>query len=311
MNDERSFERTARSWLKLGANQAPDRAVRAVLLAIETTPQERDLRIPWRSPDMTTPLRIGIAAVIGLLLLGAGIYFFGGSGPGIIGQPAATSPPGTGSPSTATATPSADTSVVPAPSQVATDPYRHPLPSQSVDGEAVRYQLERVLPGRRTMTITLPAVWRYEDRMVGTYFSRSPGPDRADDRIEWLSFGVPTSIQPDPCDREHPAWGPAPTSVADIADALAHLTGFSSSSITDTIIGGHQAKTFSIAAISKACRSDTTYVIWDQGSWHGGMDVRFWVIDVDGGPVVVQATLNGPGARPDIDAIMGSITVGP
>ena len=68
---------------------------------------------------MNTPLRVGMAAVIGLLLLGAGIYFFGGSGPGIIGQPAATSPAGTGSPSTATATPSAGTSVVPAPSQVA------------------------------------------------------------------------------------------------------------------------------------------------------------------------------------------------
>ena len=35
MNDERSFERTARAWLEQGANQAPDRAVQAVLFAIE------------------------------------------------------------------------------------------------------------------------------------------------------------------------------------------------------------------------------------------------------------------------------------
>ena len=105
MNDERSFERTARAWLELGANQAPDRAIQAVLLAIETTPQERDLRIPWRFPTMNTPLRVGMAAVIGLLLLGAGIYLFGGIGPRIIGRrrhPSRHRPP-----STATATPSA------------------------------------------------------------------------------------------------------------------------------------------------------------------------------------------------------------
>lgn len=80
MNDDRSFERTAREWLELGANQAPDRAVQSVLLAIETTPQERDLRIPWRFPTMNTPLRVGMAAIIGLLLLGGAIYVFGGGG---------------------------------------------------------------------------------------------------------------------------------------------------------------------------------------------------------------------------------------
>ena len=294
MNDERSFERTARAWLELGANQAPDRAVQAVLLAIETTPQERDLRIPWRFRTMNTPLRVGMAAVIGLLLLGAGIYFFGGSGPGIIGQPAATSPAGTGSPSTATATPSADTSVVPAPSQVAADPYRHPLPSQSLDGEAVRYQLDRVLPGRRTMTITLPAGWRYEDRMAGTYFSRLPGPDRPDDRIEWLHLGVPSSINPDPCGIDGPAvWAPAGASIAAISNALTHLKGFTSSPITDSTVGGHAVKTFTITPASDACRADTIYGIWNAGSAVQGMAERISVIDLDGEPLLVQARVNG------------------
>ena len=48
MNDDRSLERAARSWLEAGPTQAPDRAVEAALLQIETTSQERDLRIPWR-----------------------------------------------------------------------------------------------------------------------------------------------------------------------------------------------------------------------------------------------------------------------
>ena len=54
MTDDRSLERAARSWLETGPTQAPDRAVEAALLRIETTPQERDLRIPWRFTDMTT-----------------------------------------------------------------------------------------------------------------------------------------------------------------------------------------------------------------------------------------------------------------
>jgi hypothetical protein len=106
MTDERSFERTAQAWLEPGANQAPDRAIQAVLLAIETTPQERDLHIPWRFPTMNTPLRVGMAAVIGLLLLGAGIYIFGGSGQMIGGQSAATPTP------TATSVPTASPNLI-------------------------------------------------------------------------------------------------------------------------------------------------------------------------------------------------------
>ena len=69
MNDERSFERTVRAWLEPGANQAPDRAVQAVL-SLSKRPHRNGLRIPWRFPSMNTPLRVGTAAVIGLLLLG-------------------------------------------------------------------------------------------------------------------------------------------------------------------------------------------------------------------------------------------------
>ena len=78
MTDDRSLERAARSWLEAGPTQAPDRAVEAALLRIETTPQERDLRIPWRLPMMTTPARLAAAAVIGVLLLGGAFFTLGG-----------------------------------------------------------------------------------------------------------------------------------------------------------------------------------------------------------------------------------------
>ena len=42
MTDDRSLERAARSWLEVGPTEAPERAVEAALLRIDTTPQERD-----------------------------------------------------------------------------------------------------------------------------------------------------------------------------------------------------------------------------------------------------------------------------
>jgi len=109
MTDDRSLERAARSWLEIGPTQAPDRVVEAALLQIETTTQERDLRIPWRFSHMTTPARLAFAAVISALLIG-GTFFIvkpgqpavGGPGP----SPTATAPvPPSASPTTS-ATPS-------------------------------------------------------------------------------------------------------------------------------------------------------------------------------------------------------------
>jgi WD40 repeat protein len=70
MTDDRSLERAARSWIETGPTQAPERAVEAALLRIQTLPQERDLRIPWRLPTMFTPARLAAAALIGVLALG-------------------------------------------------------------------------------------------------------------------------------------------------------------------------------------------------------------------------------------------------
>ena len=87
MTDDRSLERAARSFIEAGPTQAPDRAVEAALLRIETTPQERDLRIPWRFPSMTTPARIAVAAVLGVLLVAGAVSFFGRPGQSSVGAP--------------------------------------------------------------------------------------------------------------------------------------------------------------------------------------------------------------------------------
>ena len=87
MNDDRSLERAARSWLEAGPTKAPDRAVDAALLRIETTPQERDLRIPWRLPNMSPIARFAAVAVIGVLAVGGAIYLLRPTAPTVGTEP--------------------------------------------------------------------------------------------------------------------------------------------------------------------------------------------------------------------------------
>jgi hypothetical protein len=79
MNDDRSLERAARSFIEVGPTRAPEHAVDAALLRIRTTPQERALRIPWRFPTMTLPARLLALVVLGALVL-AGVAMLGAPG---------------------------------------------------------------------------------------------------------------------------------------------------------------------------------------------------------------------------------------
>lgn len=113
MTDDRDFDRAMDDWLADGSDRTPQPAVGAVLLAIKTTPQERDLRISWRTPTMSMPMRmaagIAIVAVLGLATLN-----FIGRGSGVGAGP---TPPTTTSPSP---TPSPTASPSPSPNLVDT-----------------------------------------------------------------------------------------------------------------------------------------------------------------------------------------------
>jgi len=87
MTDDRDFDRIARAWLELGPNEAPDRAVSAVLKAVATTPQVRPLsqRLLWRLPTMTRFPITAAAAVAIVIVVGGGallMLFDGSSGAG-------------------------------------------------------------------------------------------------------------------------------------------------------------------------------------------------------------------------------------
>jgi Tol biopolymer transport system component len=111
MTDDRSLERAARSFIEEGPTQAPDRAVEAALLRIETTPQERDLWVPWRIPSMTTPARVAVAALVGVLLVGAAAYSFGRPGQPAVGGSGPS--PSTSAPASPIASPEPSSSGAP------------------------------------------------------------------------------------------------------------------------------------------------------------------------------------------------------
>lgn len=63
MSDDRQLERAARSWLEAGPAAAPDHAVEAALLRIQTTTQERDWHVPRRDRPMTMTARLLVASI--------------------------------------------------------------------------------------------------------------------------------------------------------------------------------------------------------------------------------------------------------
>jgi hypothetical protein len=86
------FERALRDWLEDGSDRTPPTAIKAVLLAAKTTPQERVLRIPRRLFPMPTSLRL-VAVIAIIAVLGVGALSFLGDGPNIGPPPAQTIAP--------------------------------------------------------------------------------------------------------------------------------------------------------------------------------------------------------------------------
>jgi hypothetical protein len=91
---EQKFERAVVDWFEDGSDRTPQRAIDAVLLAVKTTPQERDLRIPWRFPRMLAVNRAtGFAAVALVAVVGAGtLIYLNSPGTGGAGGKATPSP---------------------------------------------------------------------------------------------------------------------------------------------------------------------------------------------------------------------------
>lgn len=235
MTDDRSIERAARSWLEVGPTRAPERAVEAALVQIETTTQERDWHVPWRLPKMTTPLRVASAAVIGVFVVGGALYALApaSSGPG--------APPPTASP-----TPSASSSASASPS---TAPSASAMfPSWYTDGgngagilTAGSQATRSFLPG---FTFTVPGGWVNSGDEVG-FFGLFP--DTPANQAEFAASGdiaqaIHMGPQNDPyftCDAWEDNQG---ATAAEIVAAMVANDALATSEPVDVTIGGLTGK---------------------------------------------------------------------
>lgn len=196
MNDDRSLERAARSWLEEGPAQAPDRAVAAALSRIQTTQQDRDLAIPWRLPTMFTN-RIAVAALATALILAVGgVAVSRFSGPGTAPPPPATVAPAptSAAPTTAPTKAPASTPALPAPAALQGRWRAEIAPSVAIlDFTATRYTINWGILGGGSGFLEVKG-----DEITFSGDNQCPGSGTYRWSIEGDKLHF-ESLEPDPC----------------------------------------------------------------------------------------------------------------
>ena len=278
MNDDRSLERAARSWLEEGPTRAPDRTVDAALTRIQTTRQERDW-IPWRLPTMNPLTRLAAIAVIGVIAVGGSLYLFGRDGPGVGGQP----------------TP------IPSPSG--------PLALRGGPLAAGAYVVMS-FPGPIRFTLTVPDGW------AGAPFdslwlpnAKNSHPDGAG-----LIFDRGGRLSSDPCGGP---WDiPVGPSIDDFANALAEHPILGATTPVDVTLDGYSGKFLEFRAPADRWACQASFFPWENSLYVQGPSQgwHLWILDVEGTRVVVQ-TNDYPGTsvqhRAELQAIVDSIQIEP
>jgi hypothetical protein len=306
MTDDRSIERAARSWLEVGPTQAPERAVQAALLQIDTTPQERDWHVPWRLPKMTTPARVAAAAVVGVLAIGGALFIL---------RPGDSSVGGPGPMPTPTPTPAASPTPSPspmtlhdgplAPGTYVTEPFAQPgsdacgAPPQpgcldTTDDDSVR------------VTLTVPAGW-------SNLFPTDAEPAAADGAS--LIFTRGASLFDDPCRNDGtPEIQVGPT-VDDFVDVVAAHPLLDVTTPSDVALAGYSGKYLELQVPTDLTGCEI-YRPWEPWYYAQGPGERWhlWVLDVEGVRVVVQGMDHaGTSAQhqAELQAIVDSIRIEP
>jgi len=325
MNDDRSLERAARTWIEVGPTEAPEHAVERALLLIETTPQERDWHVPWRFPPMTTPARLAAAAVIGVLAIGSAAFLLGRTGQPSVGAPAASaSPTPTGFASTAASTPpsTAPRLAVPDGPLAAGTYVSTPFASwQRLNSCMIPPQpgCQESADDSIRVTFTVPDGWAgISGSGVWLAAEKSSAPSGAT-----MGFGRGSWLHSDPCltaaqiaaDDAPPDVAVGP-SVDEFANALADHPLLDVTDPVPVTLGGHSGKYVDLQLPSDLTGCNTSYFPWEPGIYAQGPSHRWhlWILDVDGVRVVVQTTdYAGTSAQhlAELSAIVESIQIEP
>jgi hypothetical protein len=316
MTDDRSLERAARSWIEAGPTRAPDRAVEAALLRIQTTPQERDLRILRRFPTMTTPARVAAVAVIGVLAVGGALFMLGRPGQTGVGgsgqsaTPAVSAAPSNAGPLALPDGPLAAGTYVSTPFTPGMPNAACMVPPQPGCSESAGASIRA--------TFTVPDGWAGINGGVWLAAETSSAPDGATMgfvRGSWLHSDPCLTAEEDAAADGAPPDVPVGPSVDDFANALADHPLLGATDPVDVTLGGYSGKYVDVQLPSDltGCRY---YFPWEPGIYAQGPSHRWhlWILDVDGVRLVVQTTdYAGTTAehRAELRAIVESIQIEP
>jgi hypothetical protein len=275
---DRLFERAVRGWLEDGSDRTPSPAIDAVLLAVKTTPQERDLRILRRFTEMPTYMRL-TAAIALAAVVGVGVLAYVNRGPNAGGPPTAA-PTGT-----ATSSPT----VQPL-REGALDPGRY-----AYDGDGLR------------VIVTVPAGWEGGSFFVGT---GTELPDGAS-----LGFRQPTHVFGDPCAPESSTKTVGPA-VADLVTALADLPYVTPSPPADVTISGYSGT--HLRFVVDTTGIDCVMGLYGQDSFiraaDNGQRQDLWILDVAGTRLVIDAATypdTSADVRAELQAMVDTLLIEP
>lgn len=325
MTDDRSLERAARSFIESGPTRAPERAVEAALFRIETTSQERNLRVPWRIM-MSIPARVAAAAVIGVLAISGTLFLIGRAGQPNVGGPGASASPSASPTSSvppsiaATTTPSNGPLALPdgplAPGTYVSTPFAPGKPytscmappqpgcSESED-DSIRF------------TLTVPDGWAGVDSAVWLASEENSAPGGAA-----MGFGRGGWLHSDPClTRARLLAGVQPDlavgpGVDEFANAIADHPLLDATDPVPVTLGGYSGKYVDLQLPADLTGCEESFYPWEPGIYAQGPGHRWqlWILDVDGVRVVVMETdYAGTSAqrKAELEAIVQSIQIEP
>ena len=261
MSDQ-PFEHAVRDWLEDGSDRTPRPAIDAVLLAVKTTRQERDLRIPRRFTQMPTYMRLAAGiAIVAVLGVGAFAYLNRGPGVGTV-QPSQT-------PSTAPSSPS-------------------PAVLRNGPLTAGRYTTQAAFPV--PIMVTVPDDWAAltaTGRTVSVL-------DAGEGGTAYLGFWIVDTAGRDPCGLGGVADSPVGPTVNDLATALAGAPGFDATGPTDVSVDGIDGEYVELVGPLPGC-AEPEVELWRtaDGSCRCIDPIaernRLWILDVDGNRLVIDA----------------------
>lgn len=176
----------------------------------------------------------------------------------------------------------------------------------------------RLVPGRYVidapfafhLSVDVPDGWVGVE-MEGSWVS--VGHDEPEPFPE-LIFARVGEIPVDPCRSElgirEPLLGPR---VEDLVVGFAGMRGIGPAAIRETTIGGRAAWGLTLDSDAVRCESGEEFTMWNQPySLPDGMRQRIWIVEVDGGRLVIGARDFGPetDAARDLDGMVGSLRLG-